>query len=168
MPYLDDTILELKEPAYIDADGKKQPLAEHKGKTPPERLFPYNKVKVVGRSPINHGHADKGWQGSDADGYIITPLTEFAANLDEPYGKLLALYNVAEMPDEDTAENVVASDRGFHQVRPSRALPPTPEEIFKGQREAPLSAEPPKKSGNVLDGSPLDDVTPPSKTGPLD
>lgn len=171
MPYPDDTILELTEPAFIDAEGRKQPLSEFKPSkdaSEPERLFPYNRVKVVGRSPINHGHSEKGWQGSDADGYIVQPLTDFAANLDEPYGKLSALYSVAELPDESIAENVVASDRGFHQVRPAKVQALTPEEVLRGQRTEPLSAEPPKRSGNVLDGSPLDEVVPPQQRDPLD
>lgn len=159
--YTPDTILELKEQKFIDAEGRARPLSEFKGKKDEEpTLFPYNRVKVIGQSPIDHGHSGQGWQGTDAYGVIIQPISDFAANLDEPLGKLNRLYNVAIEPDDDEVPNVVASDRGFNQVPASRRVLPTPEEILRGERDPYDTHMPARPSGNTLTTSPLDEVDP--------
>ena len=60
---------------------------------------PYNRVKVIGQSPINHGLTDAQWEGAQGQGVIVQPLDGFGATLDEPYGKLRDLYEVEDVPE---------------------------------------------------------------------
>lgn len=80
--YEPGTILALKEP-----------------KSTEDAVFPYDTVRVVGQSPINHGASIGSWEGADGQGVIVQPNTEFGSTLDEPYGKLRALYNVESIPE---------------------------------------------------------------------
>jgi hypothetical protein len=90
--------------------------------------FPYNVVKVVGPSPI--GHADKGkWTGTDADGVIIVPLTNFGSTLDEPFGKLRTLYDVESVPEVEI--EVSAPIRVINSATAQAG--PTPEEVFAAE-----------------------------------
>jgi hypothetical protein len=111
--YVNDTILTLKE--QRDAD--------------PEtgEAFPYNRVRVIGPSPVSH--ADKGdWKGADAAGVIIVALTNFGATLDEPFGKLREMYDVEEIPETVPARQPEAF------IRPQQAPPGrTPEEVFAAE-----------------------------------
>lgn len=90
--------------------------------------FPYNTVRVVGESPVSH--ADKGkWTGADAAGVIIVPLSNFGSTLDEPFGKLRSLYDVAMIPEKVT--EVAAPVRVINATTAEAG--PTPEEIFSEQ-----------------------------------
>lgn len=114
--------------------------------------FAYNKVKVVGPSPINHGTAD-GWSGMQATGVIITPLTNFGSTLDEPLGKLQALYDIEEEPK---VEVEVAKIRVIDSA--SRDAGETPEEVFA--REAPGEADAEGGRKRTPFVSPLEDPRP--------
>lgn len=119
--YEPETILTLKEPrSQYDDDGE------------PVKLFPYDRVKVIGPSPINHGITSEEWVGANGQGVIITPLTDFGGTADEPLGKLQALYDVESVP-ERTAP--VAAP--IKVVTPGTAGP-TPEDVFA--KEAPGEA----------------------------
>ena len=90
--------------------------------------FPYNRVRVVGQSPVSH--ADKGdWTGADAVGVIIVPLTNFGSTLDEPFGKLREIYAVEEVP----VVEVEAAPKIRVINATSAQAGPTPEEIFAAQ-----------------------------------
>jgi hypothetical protein len=124
--------------------------------------FAYDEIKVVGVSPVSHAHKGE-WEGADAVGVIIEPLTDFAGNLDEPFGKLRAMYQVTEeVPHEaPTATRVFTEEVAV----PSRKSPEEQflEEIPPGTRKSPTRARTPHG-----DDSPLGDVTPPDKKSPLD
>lgn len=109
--------------------------------------FPYDRVKVIGTSPVSHaGGAMGNWSGQEAQGIVVAPDPHFGATLDEPYGKLLELYEVESIPeptDLDRAARVTEIEVG-----------PSPEEYFKAQdrnkkesdhREPTAFAEKPKK-----------------------
>jgi hypothetical protein len=167
--YVEETILALKEPKYIDDEGKTRPLSEFTGKKGEEpRLFPYNRVKVIGQSPINYAHRDEGWEGTEAHGVIIQPMTEFSSTLDEPYGRLVRMYDVEHVPVDDVVEGAVASDRGFTQVPASRNLPPSPEEVFRLARENPDAPPSPTRVKTPMD--PLAELDPgdPATKSPLE
>jgi hypothetical protein len=87
------TILRLREPQSTD-----------------ETPYPYDLVKVVGQSPIQHSRpdADSPFAGQDAVGYIITPAGDgFGPTLDKPYGELAELYDIEEYPtDPQTGEQL--------------------------------------------------------------
>lgn len=113
--YENETILELKEPREPDEETGEE--------------FPYNRVRVVGRSPVNHTEKFN-FTGADAVGVIIVPLTNFGSTLDEPFGRLRDLYTVVETPvREIPAQTIRVIDSS------SAAAGPTPEEIFA--EEAP-------------------------------
>lgn len=141
--YQAGTILELKEP-HEDEE------------------FPYNRVEVVGPSPVDHGHAvGGGWEGANGQGVIIVPLTAFGATLDEPLGKLMALYNVAEVPSNEIVQQTIKRYDAH-----SSAAGPTPEEVFKeSEKDTPLSPRQKRQAAQ----SPLEDPRPrASESGPLD
>lgn len=141
--YAPDTILKLKDPRSTD-----------------EKAFAYDRVKVIGPSPVNHGPDRTNYTGDKAKGVIITPLTEFAGNLDEPFGKLQSLYEVESVPEyEDEATITV---RKYDAS--TRAAGPTPEDIFAA--EAPGDPGAPRRAGSPT--SPLSDPNPPQgDEGPL-
>lgn len=142
--YEPDTILKLKKPRSTD-----------------DAVFPYDKVRVVNRSPINHsGTSD--WEGADAEGVIIQPLTGFDANSDEPFGKLAALYDVAELPDtsvDPESQKIRVVDTA------TAAAGKTPEEVFA--EEAPGEPGVDGKRGRTPRESPLEDPRPAPSDGPL-
>jgi hypothetical protein len=108
--------------------------------------FPYNRVRVIGSSPISHPGEKKAdgtpkWVGQDADGCIIEPLSTFAGNLDEPYGKLKKLYDVEFVPPEVEVVREVRI-----KVQQPEDMGPTPEDVFAeqaaGDPDAPRRFEP--------------------------
>lgn len=114
--YADNTILVLKTQRDPDPET--------------DEPFAYNRVKVIGRSPISHAHKGK-WSGAEAEGVILSPLSNFGGTLDEPFGKCVQLYDVESIPE-----------RSINVAQPIRVIDaqsgeagPTPEEIFA--REAP-------------------------------
>jgi hypothetical protein len=113
--YDPETILALKVPRPADPETKED--------------FAYNRVKVIGPSPI--GHSDKGdWTGADAAGVIIVPLSNFGGTLDEPFGKLREMYNVESVP-EPLVIQAPAPRRIIDATSPQAGK--TPEEIFAEQ-----------------------------------
>lgn len=138
--YASDSILTLKEPRSTD-----------------EKPFAYDRVKVIGPSPVAH-REDPRYTGSDAKGVIIQPLTEFAGNLDEPFGKLRTLYNVEFVPEYE--EEVTTTIKRYDAT--TRAAGPTPEDIF-AEKAAGKPAEPKAP----VTASPLKDPNPKPQDGPL-
>lgn len=145
--YEQDTILELKQQRDPDPETGEE--------------FPYNRVRVVGPSPINHGVASAEWTGAAGAGVIITPLSNFGSTLDEPYGKLTALYEVAEVPVRET--DATPKIRVVNST--SQSAGPTPEEVFAVK--AP--GKPPEPGQKRARTSPLgDDPRPAANASPLD
>lgn len=144
--YAADTILALKVPRDPDPET--------------DEPFAYNKVRVVGESPVSH--ANKGnWSGGDAVGVIVVPLSNFGGTLDEPFGKLVTLYDVESVPEKVVNE---AAPK-VRVINSSTAeAGPTPEDVFK--KEAPGKApEPGQKRGRT---SPLGEPGGPADfDGPL-
>lgn len=148
--YEPGTILELKEPRPDEEiPARKDPDT---GRTRPKQKlpFPYNRVRVLGQSPVDHsGGAAGTWSGAAARGVLIEPLSGFSANLDEPLGKLQKIYKVVETPKREV------------EVAPIRVIPahtdaagPTPEEVFQVK-----SPGVPPKPGQIRGRtSPLGDV----------
>jgi hypothetical protein len=143
--YAKDTILALKQPKEADSETGE--------------AFPYNEVRVVGQSPVSHSHKGE-WTGGDAAGVILTPLTNFGATLDEPFGKCRALYDVKEIP-----EVVIEQEQQKIRVVDSStaAAGKTPEEVFAV--EAP--GEKPEAGQRRARTSPLGEVKNEAASGPL-
>ena len=122
-----------------------------------EEEFPYNRVKVIGPSFIRHiknlgmDAKKEPYTGQDAQGVIITPAGgAFGATIDEPYGKLRRMYDIAELPENTFEAPKVTVHRG-----PSAVSGPTPEEVFGGTE--PVDA--PRTAANPVH-SPLPDPRP--------
>lgn len=143
--YEPDTILALKEQREPDEETGEE--------------FPYNRVRVVGESPIAHG--DKGtWTGGDARGVIIVPLTNFGSTLDEPFGKLRELYDTESIPEHEAP--VAQPVRVIQAETAAAGL--TPEEVFAA--EAP--GKPPEEGQSRGRTSPLGEPGGPVEAaGPL-
>lgn len=142
--YTPDTILTLKEPRSTD-----------------DKPFPYDRVRVINASPVSRGHEGKTrYTGADAQGVVIEPLTGFEANLDEPFGKLIALYDVESVPErvvEEAKIRVVDS-------RSTEDIGPTPEQRFAVEAPGDPDAN---RSGRKPRVSPLTDPNDAKADGPL-
>jgi len=134
--YEPGTILTLKEPRST----KDQP-------------FPYDRVRVIGQSPIDHRLFSAEWEGANSQGVVIAPENGFGSNVDEPYGKLISLYDVDTIP---TTEVDIQPVRVINST--SGQAGPTPEEVFS--TEAPGVKSPDGMRGRTPQVSPLD-VLPP-------
>lgn len=149
--YAPGTILELKKKraAAERKDRNDEVITDAEG-VPVKFEFPYNRVQVIGESPIDHSMMSSAWEGAGARGVIITPLTDFGATLDEPFDKLKQLYNVVSIPtvevDPQPKIRIIESNSG--------QAGPTPEEVFA--EKAPGKKGP--QSGRRTRTSPLGDV----------
>lgn len=114
--------------------------------------FPYNSVEVIGQSPIDHGttRPTGQWQGTNGAGVIIKPLTAFAGNLDEPYGKLRQLYEVVSIPEQAEIVREVRI-----KVSTPEDLGPTPEEVFAQLPASDAPRRPATKSSPLPDPDPV-------------
>lgn len=142
--YAPDTILTLKKPRSTD-----------------DEAFPYDRVKVIGQSPVNHGLRSEQWAGNNGQGVIVTPLTDFASTIDEPYGKLQRLYDVESMPEVEVP--VV----GTVNIKSQEEAGPSPEDVFASVAEergedARSAPKPPKPVVSPLDGEEQGVDAPPS------
>lgn len=108
--------------------------------------FAWDRVKVVGTSPVNHANSSSEWVGATGQGVIIEPLTEFGAHLDEPFGKLQMLYDVESIPEPVE----VPLQPMVRHVRQDQ-LGPSPEDVFR--KEAPGRASTKAKAKSPLDGA---------------
>lgn len=134
--YAPDTILVLKEPRTVGtpASPDYDPKNPKAGGTPPSKdyaPFAYDRVRVIGESPIQHsGGARSEWVGAGARGVMIEPLTHFGANLDEPLGRLQSLYDIESEPIIE-----VPVMQTVRVIQPGQAGP-TPEEVFAEHAKA--------------------------------
>jgi hypothetical protein len=143
--YQAETILKLKEPREDDE-------------------FPYNRVEVVGPSPVHHSTRSAEWVGSNGEGVIIKPAGgAFGSALDEPFGKLQQLYDVESLPEQ----NPQAEAPQVRVITPETAGP-SPEDQFADlaaeQGEDTRRAKPPEPVVSPLDG----EVQPQPSSSPLD
>lgn len=87
----------------------------------PDEPFPYDRVRVIGPSPISYS-ASSSWDGVGAQGVVISPVEHFDATIDEPYGKLLEVYTIESEPEAQPIiqGQVIHVEEG-----------PTPEDVFQ-------------------------------------
>lgn len=135
--YEEGTILALKEPRSTE-----------------DEAFPYDRVEVIGQSPVHHGIRAEEWVGANGQGVIVTPLAGFDSTIDEPYGKLQELYEVESIPEAQPNEPQV-------KVITPADLGPSPEDTFadaaskqgkpSGRRAVKRAAKRSKLDGEVQD-----------------
>lgn len=104
--------------------------------------FAYNRVRVIGPSTVTWTQIEGDWTATGGNaGVNIEPLTEFAGVIDEPYGKLRALYDVESEPEIIT--EVTTTIRKYDAL----SAGPTPEEVFaKEAPGTPTKKKPAEKS----------------------
>jgi len=180
--YQNDTILTLNAPRWRPVeDGEPgdwtqegyeefQLLLNEKPEDEPDpgEEFPYNRVRVVGPSPIIHGegspHAD--YAGGDAQGVIIQPLTGFDSNVDYPFGFIRSKYTVESLPEvADPRATVYGLPREYTRVDLDKTGLPSPEEVFAVK--APGKPAPPKADSIDPLGAKNEAAARPKLTGPL-
>lgn len=88
--YKPGTILALKEPRDPD------PVTGEE--------YPYNRVEVVGESPVGHVGGLQEWDGAMSVGVTIKPAGEFGGTVDRPIGELRHKYKVEYSPPERELE----------------------------------------------------------------
>lgn len=144
--YASNTILTLKE--------------QHPNDPETDEVFPYNEVKVIGPSPVSHGGQSE-WSGQAAVGVILVPTANFGSTLDEPLGKVQALYDVKSVPDEEI--EVAQKIRIYDSATASAG--PSPEEVFAAKAPGPKPSEGQSRGRTKM--SPLEDPRNPVNDGPL-
>ena len=112
--YETGTILRLREPKSTD-----------------DTPFAYDKIEVIGTSPLSHSSLTSSWAGAEAQGVLIKPLTEFGSTLDEPFGRLRELYEVELIPEKVIP---VHQDIKVIDTSSSGSAGASPEEIFQDAR----------------------------------
>lgn len=169
--YTIDTVLKLKNPKTVGTPAVGDPASEdYVPASPDYKPFAYDRVRVIGESPISYaGPLSQGqWQGGDARGVVIEPLIEFGANLDEPFGKLQALYEVESVPERVIEETKIV----VRDATSTTDMGPTPEQAFatKAPGEPSVNGErvrtpisPLEDPREVDAGGPLGDVKPPEE-----
>lgn len=121
--YEPGTILAMREPQSTD-----------------DTPYPYDRVQVVGQSPVQHVSASGSvWAGADATGYIVRPLTDFAPTVDKPFGQLQELYEIESYPlDPVTQEPIRPENNPRNQ--------PSPEQLLaRAAAESDQPARPPRE-----------------------
>lgn len=127
--YQPDTILKLKEPRSKEGEP-----------------FPYDRVRVVGQSPVSTP-TPNAWEGAMGQSVLIEPVSDFGSVVDEPFGKLQTLYEVESLPPEPDLSQQV-------KVIPAGAAGPSPEDRFASESSNPLKAR--KRRTKTTKPSPLD------------
>jgi hypothetical protein len=133
------TILRLREPQSTD-----------------EKPYPYDLVRVVSQSPIQHSRpdADTPFAGQDAVGYIITPAGDsFGPTLDKPYGELAEKYDIEEYPTDPQTGEELKPENYPATLSPEQILAKTARENAKSaaaKRKAAPSLQADAKSPEQL------------------
>jgi hypothetical protein len=110
--YEPGTILALKEPQSTD-----------------DKPYAYDRVEVVGQSPIQHNSSSGSpWAGPDATGYVIRPLEEHAPTLDKPYGELDQLYDVEAYPTDPITQQPITPENNPRNL-------PSPMQVLRAEED---------------------------------
>ena len=104
----------------------------------------YHRIEVIGQSPLSHSSAASEWTGTNADGVLIRPLTDFGSTLDEPYGRLRDLYEIESIPDAVIAAQAATAPQAAY------IAPQTVEEVFEDASGGPERAKPAKVKRSPL------------------
>lgn len=100
-------------------------LALREPQSTKEEPYPYDKVCVVGQSPVQHATAGtSAFAGQDAVGYILRPAgKEFGPVIDRPFGEINELYRIESYPTDPTTGQ---------ELKPENFPPgmPSPEQVF--------------------------------------
>lgn len=120
--YEPGTVLTLREPQSTD-----------------DAPYPYDRVVVVGQSPVQHATASNtAWAGPDATGWIIRPLDEHAATIDKPYGELEQMYEVESYPLDPITQQPITPESTPRGPSPLQFLRRSEEGGERPARRAPL------------------------------
>ena len=117
--YARNTILTRREPFEAP-----NPEADPPVEGDPKYIF--NRVRVIGRSPISHmGGAAAEGSGVGAQGVIVEPLEGFGGTVDRPLGELQRDYTIEFEPGPTQIEPTLRVINAQ-----TREAGPSPEEVF--------------------------------------
>lgn len=145
-----------------------------------DKVFPYDEVEVLGESPVHHGVYAEQWSGTNGQGVVLRPLTDFGTTLDEPFGKLTRLYDVQSVPDaverQVTVKVIQQADLGpspeeqFAAAAVEAGLPDGRDAAPEPDTSSPLGDDPePEETASPLpDPEPEEPVVPKAPDSPLD
>lgn len=74
-----------------------------------EKPYPYDRVVVIGTSPVQHLTEAK-WKGQDATSIVIQPVDSFGGNVDKPLGEINELYEVESYPETNQVATPVTPE----------------------------------------------------------
>lgn len=120
--YAPDTILVRKEPF---------PEPDPKGKTDEARagheMAPFNRIRVIGPSPVQMSGALAEWQGGQSAGVLVQPHMAFGPTVDRPLGELQRDYDVEFVPERslELSQKIRVIDAHSGEAGPS------PEDVFR-------------------------------------
>ncbi len=145
--YAAGTVLTLKDPHPNDPET--------------DEVFAYNEVSVIGASVISRPGTEE-WSGTANQGVMLMPTANFGGVIDEPLGKIQALYSVKSVPEltVPTGPTVIPT----YDSR-SSAAGPTPEEVFADQAPGEAAEKGQNRARTPM--SPLVDPRPKASDGPL-
>lgn len=94
----------------------------------------FNRVRVIGPSPVQtSGHLAE-WQGGQSQGVLVQPEGVFGPTVDRPLGELQRDYNVEFVPKVEIQQGTV---RVIDAT--SSELGPSPEDVFREGLQEPIA-----------------------------
>lgn len=115
-------------------------LALREPQSTEDETYPYDRVLVVGQSPVHHATASGSpFAGADATGFIIRPLEEFAPTVDKPLGLINELYEIEAYPTDPTTGEPLRPENNPRNL-------PTPEQALRRAAESAPDAPAPRVS----------------------
>lgn len=118
MAYVPGTILTRKQP--IDPPDSEDSID----------LSVYNRIEIIGRSPVQRGIRPAEWTGQAGDEYSIKPFEAFGEVIDTPQGALEKDYDVVTIPERPTIQRETLT-----VLEPG----PSPEQQFAAEQSGPKS-----------------------------
>lgn len=116
--YKEGTILVLKE--QVEDDPETGP-------------YPFNRVKVIGQSPIEYRGHVADWGGRSGAGVIIQPYPDFGPTDDRPFEELTQYYNIEFEPEDDLEMTAFGRTVKVKLDKPPGA---SPEDVFAAEAES--------------------------------
>jgi hypothetical protein len=105
-----------------------------------DETYPYDRVLVVGQSPVQHvSNSGSVWAGADAQGFILRPIESFDQTVDKPLGLINELYEVESYPlDSVTGEPIRPENNPRNLPTPEQTLAKTAKENPTVEPRKPL------------------------------
>lgn len=118
-------------------------LALREPQSTEDKPYAYDRVYVVGQSPVQHtsNDPDSPWAQADAIGFLLRPAGDsFGPVIDRPYGEINEAYEVEEYPTNPTTGEPITPENNPRNL-------PSPEQIFAQESRKAKPDSRPKAPG---------------------